>query len=130
MQLTWQALDRNEGISTFRTIASGGRELPPPPPEAPTPFSLSDPDRVRRLLHETDFTDVELTGLTVPMYYGRDVDDAFEFITDHFPSALNRLDDESRARALDALRSDVADHRTDRGALYDAAHWLVHARRT
>ncbi|PRX45010.1 ubiquinone/menaquinone biosynthesis C-methylase UbiE [Prauserella shujinwangii] len=129
VQLTWQALDRNEGISTFRTIASGGRELPPPPPEAPTPFSLSDPDRVRQLLRGAGFVDVEMTGLTAPMYYGRDVDDAFHFIASHFASAFGQLDDESRVRALDALKADIADHLTDRGVLYGAAHWLIHARR-
>lgn len=132
VQLTWQALDRNEGISTFRIIASGGRELPPPPPppEAPTPFSLSDPDRVRQLLCGAGFVDVEMTGLTVPMYYGRDVDDAFDFIADHFASAFGQLDDESRARALDTLKVNIADHLTDRGVLYATAHWLIHARRT
>ncbi|MEV0705130.1 methyltransferase domain-containing protein [Saccharopolyspora sp. NPDC050389] len=130
VQLTWQALDRNEGISTFRTIASGGRELPPPPPEAPTPFSLSDPDRVRQLLRGAGFVDIEMTGLTIPMYYGRDVDDAFDFIANHFASAFGQLDDESRARALDTLRGNIADHLTDRGVLYGAAHWLVQARRT
>ena len=129
VQLTWQALDLNEGISTFRAIAAGGRELPPPPPEAPTPFSLSDPDRVRRLLHGAGFVDVEMTGLTIPMYYGRDVDDAFDFIAGNFASAFEQLDDESRARALDALKVNIADHLTDRGVLYGAAHWLIHARR-
>ncbi|TDD40697.1 class I SAM-dependent methyltransferase [Saccharopolyspora elongata] len=128
VQLTWQALDRNESISTFRTIASGGRELPPPPPEAPTPFSLSDPDRVRQLLRGAGFVDIEMTGLTIPMYYGRDVDDAFDFIANHFASAFGQLDDESRA--LDTLRGNIADHLTDRGVLYGAAHWLVQARRT
>jgi SAM-dependent methyltransferase len=130
VQLTWQPLDRNEGISTFRTIASGGRELPPPPPEAPTPFSLSNPDRVRQLLRGAGFVDVEMTDLTVPMYYGRDVDDAFDFIANHFASAFDQLDDESRARALDTLKVNIADHLTDQGVLYGAAHWLIHARRT
>ncbi|WP_199432100.1 class I SAM-dependent methyltransferase [Qaidamihabitans albus] len=130
VQLTWQALDRNEGISTFRTIASGGREPPPPSPEAPTPFSLSDPDRVRQLLRAAGFVDVEVTGLTVPMYYGRDIDDAFDFIASHFAPAFGKLDDESRAKALDTLKVDIADHLTDRGVLYGAAHWLFCARRT
>ncbi|MGC7094493.1 class I SAM-dependent methyltransferase [Amycolatopsis lurida] len=130
VQLTWQALDRNEGISTFRTIASGGRELPPPPPEAPTPFSMSDPDRVHRLMREAGFADVELTSLTVPMYYGRDIDDAFDFISGNFASSFDQLADAARSHALDALKVNIAEHLTDRGVLYDAAHWLIHARRT
>jgi SAM-dependent methyltransferase len=129
VQLTWQPIDRNEGIRTFRTIAAGGRELPPPPPDAPSPFSMSDPDRVRRLLRETGFADVELTSLTVPMYYGRDVDDAFDFISTNFASSFDQLADDARDRALDALTDNIAEHLTEDGVHYSAAHWLIQARR-
>jgi SAM-dependent methyltransferase len=129
VQLTWQRLDRNEGISTFRTIASGGRELPPSPPGAPTPFALSDPDRVTRLLHDAGFVNVEITSLIMPMYYGRDIEDAFDFVVDHFALAFDELQEASRARALDTLRANIAEHHTDRGVFYGAAHWLIQARK-
>lgn len=128
-QLVWQPLDRNEGISTFRRIAAGGRDSPPPPPQCPSPFSLSDPDRVHQLLRSAGFVDIEMTGISAPMYYGADVDDAFNFIVAHNAPALTELDDQRRASALQALWNSIAEHLTDRGVFYDSAHWLICARR-
>ncbi len=129
VQLVWQPLDRNEGIHTFRRVAAGGKDVPPPPPECPSPFSLSDPDRVHHLLHRAGFVDIEMTGLTAPMYYGGNVDDAFNFIAAHNAAALAELNDQSRTRAMQALRSSIIEHLTDRGVFYDSAHWLICSRR-
>jgi SAM-dependent methyltransferase len=127
--LAWQPLESNEWLSAFRTALAAGRELPTPPLEAPGPFSLSDPDRVRQLLTSSGFADVRLRSLHEPMYFGRDADDACEFVSAQFASMLADLDADARARALDNLRATVADHQTGRGVLYDSAAWLVEARR-
>jgi len=58
--LSWQPLARNEWVSAFRTALAVGRWLPTPPQDAPGPFSLSDPDRVRGLLTSAGFADVRL----------------------------------------------------------------------
>jgi SAM-dependent methyltransferase len=126
--LTWQPLDRNEWLTAFRTAFAAGRALPTPP-KTPNPASLSDPDLVRDLLTSAGFTDVRLQALFEPMYFGRDVDDACQFISGQFGWMLNGLDDDTRARALDSLRASMADHQTERGVLYDSAAWLVQARR-
>ena len=42
--LAWRELERNDWIMVFRTALALGRELPTPPPDAPTPFSMADPD--------------------------------------------------------------------------------------
>lgn len=128
VQLTWQPLERNEGIRTFRMIASGGSELASPPAGAPSPFALSDPDRVTQLLHGAGFVDVEMTSLTMPMYYGRDIEDAFDFVVEHFAAAFEELEGAARARAFDTLRENIGEHVTDRGVYYGAAHWLIQAR--
>lgn len=129
VQLVWQPLERNEGIRTFRRIAAGGYDVPPPPPERPSPFSLSDPDRVDQLLRDAGFVDIEMAGLTAPMYYGGDVDDAFDFIAAHNAPALAELDNQSRASAMQAPRSSITEHLTSRGVYYGSAHWLICARR-
>ncbi|BBY66743.1 class I SAM-dependent methyltransferase [Mycolicibacterium helvum] len=129
VQLVWQPLDRNEGIRTFRTISAGGRDLPVPSPSSPNPFSLSDPIRVRQILGDVGFVDIEMTALHAPMFYGRDVDDAFDFIAAQSASAFAELDDRSRRRALETLRANISDHLTDEGVFYDAAHWLIQAQR-
>lgn len=129
VQLVWQPLDRNEGIQTFRTISAGGRELPAPSPDAPNPFSLSDPTHTHQLLSEAGFVDITMTALNEPMFYGQDVDDAFAFISAQSAAAFAELDDLSRARALETLRINIAAHLTEGGVFYGAAHWLIAARR-
>jgi SAM-dependent methyltransferase len=127
--LSWQPLARNDWFSAFRTALAAGRELSMPSPDAPGPFSLSDPERVRALLTSAGFADVRLHGLREPMYFGRDPDDACQFISGQFAWMINDLDAETQARALANLRATMADHHTERGVLYDSATWLTEARR-
>lgn len=127
--LAWQPLQRNEWVSAFFAALAAGRELFPPP-GTPGPFSLSDPDRVRRLLTSAGFVDVRLHGLSEPMYFGPDPDDAYQFVSGQTAWMVHDLDDATRGHALDSLRASIADHQTDRGVLYDSAAWLIEARRS
>jgi SAM-dependent methyltransferase len=126
--LAWQPLERNEWVSTFRAAFSGSRGVPAPPQEGPGPFSLSDPGRVRALLTSAGFADVRFTGLDEPMYVGRDVEDACEFVSGQHVKAINELGEGARARAFDSLRADMAEHQTAQGVCYDSAAWLIEAR--
>ena len=56
-----------------------GRELPVPPPDAPTPFALADPERVRSILGAAGFDGVELESIDEPIELGTDASDALEF---------------------------------------------------
>ena len=126
--MSWQPFEKNEWIRTFRSVLAAGRELPPPVGAA-GPFSLSDPERVRHVLTSAGFTDVRLRGLSEPMYFGPDPDDACRFVSTQFAGLLDELDANARARALDALRAGMAAQQTDRGVLYDSAAWITVARR-
>jgi SAM-dependent methyltransferase len=127
--LTWQPFERNEFITAFRTALAAGRELPTPPASGQSPFSLSDPDRVRDLLSSAGYVDVHLHALSEPMYFGPDADDAFEFVSRQHAGLVKGLDADTAARAFDTLRASLADHQTDRGVFYDSAAWLIEARR-
>ncbi|OZM72177.1 SAM-dependent methyltransferase [Amycolatopsis antarctica] len=127
--LTWQPMDRNAWMSTFRSVFAGGRELPAPAADGPGPAALSEPGTVRALLESAGFADVRLDALHEPMYFGRDVDDACRFISGQFAAMAAELDAEARARALELLRADMAGHLTGEGVRYDSAAWLVRARR-
>jgi hypothetical protein len=106
-----------------------GRDLPIPPSDAPSPLSLSDPDRVRFLLSAGGFSEVQLQGLDEPMYFGSDPDNAFRFVSAHHAGMVRDLDPNTRARALEDLRASLVDHHTEQGVFYDSAAWLIQARR-
>jgi SAM-dependent methyltransferase len=122
--LTWQPQDANEWMRTFRGILVPGGASP----AARGPWSMSDPDSVRELLGSTGFTDVDVRGLTAPMYYGRDVDDALDFVLGMFGSGLDDADPGVRDRAIRELWDDLAAHETADGVHYGSACWLVTAR--
>ncbi|WP_414939066.1 class I SAM-dependent methyltransferase [Amycolatopsis sp. cmx-11-51] len=122
--LIWQPLGLNEWITTFRTIFAAGREVPPS-----SNLALSDPLETEELLTSAGYTDVRSTAVNKPMYFGRDVDDAAEFVIEQHGGRLSDLDEAPRAKAIEALRADLAEHQTGRGVFYDSAAWLVEARR-
>jgi SAM-dependent methyltransferase len=127
--VVWQPLPRNEWIVAISTALAAGRDLPAPAPEAPGPFSMSDPARVRTLLTIAGFIDSQVEGRTEPMYFGHSTRDAYQFVSGMTGWMLQGLDDDGRARALDALRSTIEAHHTDLGVLYGSASWLITANR-
>jgi SAM-dependent methyltransferase len=127
--LAWQPLARNEWIGAVATALAAGRDLPFPSTDAPGPFSMSDPAQVRKLLTGAGFTDPHFDSLTEQMYFGRDTDDAYQFVVGLAGWMLQGLDDDGRTRALNALRSDIRAHHGDRGVTYGSAAWLITANR-
>jgi len=128
--LAWQPLWENEWIRELSTALAAGRDMPLPPADAPGPFALSDPDRVRSLLSGAGFTDIELLGTQGAMWFGTDADDAHRFVLGQLGWMLQGLDDAGRARGLDALRASASSHESDQGVFYDSAAWLITATRT
>lgn len=127
--LVWQELSRNEWLVAFVTALAGGRDLPGPPPDAPGPFSMSDPERVRQVLGSAGFGQPRFEGLREPMYFGSSADDAYEFVLGLSGWMLEGLDADGRARALGDLRASIAMHETVDGVTYDSATWIITAER-
>jgi SAM-dependent methyltransferase len=127
--LTWQGVADNEWLSEFRAALAVGRDLPTPPPDVPSPFALSEPDRVREILGAAGFVDVSFQGLHEPMSFGPDPDDAFDFVRDLTGWMREGLDEAGCEAALAALRNTIADHSGDHGVTYQSATWIVQARK-
>ena len=127
--VTWQPPSQNEWIRELSAALAAGRERPAPPPHAPGPFSLSDPDRVRSVLTTAGFTNVELDSVSAGMWFGADADDACRFVLGLLGWMLDGLDESARAGALDALRTTAVAHDVSEGVIYQSAAWLIRAER-
>jgi SAM-dependent methyltransferase len=127
--LTWQSFPDNEWVREFTGALAAGRDLPSPPPDAPSPFAMADPERVRSVLTRAGFTDIELEGTNEKMWFGTDADDAYGFVLGLLGWMLVDLDDDGRMRALAALRSLMTAHETPDGVIFDSAIWVIQAQR-
>jgi SAM-dependent methyltransferase len=125
--VTWQPLHANEWIRAISGALAAGRDLPTPPADPPSPFSLADPDRVRTILTSSGFTDVDLEPTTARMWLGEDAEDGYSFVLGLMGWMLEGLDDAGRARAMDALRATMVVHETSEGVLFDSAAWTIRA---
>jgi SAM-dependent methyltransferase len=125
--LTWQPFAANEWIREISGALAVGRNLAPPPPEAPGPFSLADPEVIDSVLTAAGYRDVTIVGTAAPMWFGRDADDAFRVQSGLMAWMLDGLDDSARSEALANLRGSLAAHETTEGVLYESATWTVHA---
>jgi SAM-dependent methyltransferase len=129
VQVTWQAFPHQEWIREFSTALAGGRDMPTPPPDAPGPFTLADPDVIGSVVDAAGFIDVMLSAERAPMWFGADADDASELVLGLLGWMLDGLDDDGRTAAEDALRATIAAHATPDGVLYDSATWIIRATR-
>jgi SAM-dependent methyltransferase len=127
--LTWQPLEHNEWIREFSGALAAGRDRPVPPANAPGPFSLSAPPRVRDVLTRGGFTNIELEAASAGMWFGTDADDAQGFVLGLLGWMLEGLDDIGRDRARAALHASLSAHASDGGVIYDSAAWIIRATR-
>jgi SAM-dependent methyltransferase len=125
--VVWQDMARNEWVTVAREALAVGRALPVPPPGAPGPFGLADPDRTRGILEAAGFSKVELEDVAVPFSFGTDLDGAFDFAQQIgiMRGLLDDLDGDQRARALDALRAAIVAHDTSEGVVFDSRVWMI-----
>jgi SAM-dependent methyltransferase len=128
--VAWQPLEHNEWLGAVREALAMGRTLPAPATGAPGPFGLADPDATQRLLTEAGFVDVALEPVSLPVVFGGDVDDAFEFAQRMPPvrGMLQDLDEPTTSAALERLRDTIVAHATPDSVAFGSAAWIVTAR--
>ncbi len=131
VMVAWRGVADNEWLRCVFTALAAGRDLPVPPPGAPGPFGLADPDATRATLTTAGFDTVDHTPVDQPFWLGADSDDAFEFFrrTGIGRGMTGGLDDAQRGKALDALRATMVEHDTGDGVLFGSGCWLITARR-
>ncbi len=129
--LAWGELSANEWLTELRAALALGRELPTPPPDAPTPFSLADPDRATAILTAAGYDHIDFEAVDEPIEFGADADDAFAFMQTLgiVQGLAHDLDADGRAEALAALRKTIDAHEQADGVLFGSSTWLITARR-
>jgi SAM-dependent methyltransferase len=121
--LAWRTLQENEWLMSLRGALAVGRELPTPPPDAPTPFAFADPDRVHSILGSAGFDGVELEPIDEPIDLGTDASDAFEFAQTMgiVEGLTDALDPATRATAMSNLANLFHARETADGVLLGSA---------
>ena len=132
VMIGWQELGKNEWLQEIRAALSVGRDLPAPQAGAPGPFGSADADGMRDVLGSARFEDITIESLEVPVWLGKDGEDAFRFIsnTGVVRGMLQDLDEPTSAAALNALRETMSAHDTEAGVAFGSAAWLIAATRT
>ena len=108
-----------------------GRLLPSvraPDPTAPGQFAFADDARVRSILRESGWNDIDVSALDLP---GRVSEaDLFAYVTKLGPVglALRELDEVRRGPIVAAVRAAFEPYVHDGAAAFSMATWLVRAR--
>ncbi|MBS1839064.1 MAG: methyltransferase domain-containing protein [Actinobacteria bacterium] len=132
----WQELVRNEWMTVPGAAAIAVSGLAPnmPEPGAPGPFSLCDPARVRQVLGDAGFGDVELQDLTYDVVIHEDRIEQVLHGLQRMGAVREQLesfagDADMRERILAAVRDELAGRVDAAGDIHLAgATWVVSAR--
>ena len=127
--LVWQARERNEWAVAIDDALGG---VPSAPSATGDPFSLADPGVTQAIVERAEFEAVELADVREPMFFGRDVAEALDWVGgfEYVRETLAGLDPAARDDAVERLRMTLAAHHSpDRGVVFDSRAWLLTARR-
>ena len=129
--VAWQHLDDNEWLTAVRGAMAQGRDLPTPPPHAPSPFAFADAERVRSVFADAGFHAVTLEPAEVPVCFGTDTEDAFGFVKDVgvVRGLLEDLTTDQQRAALDDLHAVLDAHAGPDGVLFGSRMWVITALR-
>jgi SAM-dependent methyltransferase len=125
VMMVWQAGERNEwDVAIDQSLgavagSSGG----------PDPFSLADPATVTEILQAAGFAGVAFTDVREPVYYGRDVAAALDWVRGFTSTreVLKGLDPAAATRAVERLREALAARLSDDGVWFESRAWIITA---
>jgi ubiquinone/menaquinone biosynthesis C-methylase UbiE len=116
VQLVWQESKYQEWVTVIRTALEGVE----PGPVTGGAFSLADPPEANQLLTTAGFTDVDVTDVREPVYYGADAQTASDAIR-----GLGMADGWGHAR--DRLLAVLAEREQPDGVWFDSRAWIITA---
>ncbi|HTE40159.1 MAG TPA: methyltransferase domain-containing protein [Steroidobacteraceae bacterium] len=125
--MVWQSQERNEWSGSIRQALAPGTAVAA---NALTPFSLGDPTIATELLSTAGFASIDFTDVREPVFYGPDVDSAFDALSNLYlvKDALAGTE-EARDKASQRLRDLLKTHMTKDGVLFDSRAWIITAQK-
>lgn len=129
--VAWRDAAQNEWMTAMATALAPERGLPTRPAGSPGAFGLAEEAGVRRILGDAGFTDVVLQEASEMVCLGPDAGRAYAMVSTQglAREALDGLDGDTRAEALDRLRAVLTAHETPEGVLFGSACWVITAHR-
>lgn len=128
----WRPLEENPWSAVPTAAAAKIIEMPPPPgPEDPGPYSLADPDRVRRILKDAGFSSIAIEAedqIFLPEEGGLDGAVASRFEIGPLSRLLVDATAEQKEQVRNAVREAMAPYYTEGGPEMNWAVWIVTAR--
>jgi SAM-dependent methyltransferase len=133
--LCWQVLAKNPWMTVPLGALASVVALPPPPPaDAPGPFSFASSERVTDILANAGFTAIAFEPLAQQIWIGgkgATLDESAEFALQLGPAgaAFRDAPPEQQGCIADTVRDALAPYSTGAGVPMDALAWIVTARR-
>ena len=126
----WQPMMANQWLLVPGAALAEHVPLPDPgPADAPGMFALADPDRVRGILTEAGWREIDLTPTRTSMLVGGGgtLEETVEFLRTGSMgrTMLDGSDPDTEARAVASVRAALATYADLEGVHLDAAVWLV-----
>lgn len=121
--MVWQSRDRNEWTNAIRQAISPGH---PGNDDVPAAFSLGDPETTTAMLQAAGFGSVDFTAVREPVFYGADVDAAYDAMVSLQICGAHTAEGDAGRR----LRNVLEAHLTPEGILFDSQVWIITACRT
>ena len=129
----WQTPQENPWVSVPLTGGPGATSRFPfgTDPTAPGPFSLGDADRLRSVLADAGFEQIELAPRALPAHMGDSMDEAIDFVSKLMPvvGALEANEPEKAAALRAEVAKELAVFDGPNGVDVPSAAWIVTARR-
>jgi SAM-dependent methyltransferase len=131
VMMVWQDHAANQWTTSIQHCLAPNESAPIASPAGLDPFSLGDPTEVRHILGEARFAQPTFADVQEPVYYGENVDAAFQWVNRFLfvRDLLQRLDAAATERAIERLRELLAAHDNGSGVWFDSRAWIVTAKR-
>ena len=126
----WQTIDKNPWMGiplrvALRHVAAAA----PADPDAPGPLAFANPDRVRHILSEAGFVDIDLKPLVTLLPLEADVPGAVQKLLQLGPATrlLSHVSEDIKARVANDLVDVISKFQTDSGVMVGSASWIISA---